>query len=55
MEVQWRYGMMGTADKFSGEDSGGQAWWQRCGTKWMDTADEEMRDGNRKMWNNGDG
>ena len=38
--------IMGMADKVSGEDSGGLAWWQRCGTIWIDTAAEEMRDVN---------
>ena len=40
--------IMGMEDKISGEDSGGQAWWRRCGTTCMDTVVKEIRD-------NGDG
>ena len=36
------------ADNISDEESGGRAWWQRCGTTGMDTAVEEMRYGNRR-------
>ena len=51
-------GIMGMADKVSGEDSGERVWWQRCGTTWMDTAAEDMRDSNRRyvgqqIWQNG--
>ena len=38
---------VGMADKVSSEDSGGRERWQRWGTIGMDTATEEMRDGNR--------
>ena len=53
-----RSGIMGMAGKISGEDSRGQAWCWRCGTTGMDTAVEEMRDGNRRdvgrwRWRNG--
>ena len=53
-----RSGIMGMTDKVGGEDSGVQAWWQRCGTKDMDTTAEEIRDGNRRyvgrrIWKNG--
>ena len=48
MEARWRCGIMGMADKFRGEDSGGRKRWRRCGTTWMDTAAEEMRYGNRR-------
>ena len=49
---------MGMEDKFSGEDSGGRARCWRCGTTGMDTAAEEIRDGNRRdvgrwRWRNG--
>ena len=47
MEAQWGCGMMGMTDKVSGEDSGGRARWRRCATTGVDTAAEEMRDGNR--------
>ena len=45
-------------DKISGEDSGGQAWWQICETTGIDTAVEDMLDGNRRdegwrRWRNG--
>ena len=40
--------IMGMADKISGEDSGRQAWWRRCGTTGMDTGVEEMQDVNRR-------
>ena len=40
-------GIMGMADNISGEASGGRAQWWRCRTTGMDTAVEEMRDGNR--------
>ena len=51
-------GIKEMADKVSGEDSGGRAWWRRCGTAGIDTAVEEMRDGNRRdvgrrIWRNG--
>ena len=35
------------ADKVSGEDSGGQSLWRRCKKIGMDTAAEDMWDGNR--------
>ena len=49
---------IGMEDKVSGKDRGGQERWQICGTKEMDTAAEEMRDGNRRdvgrrRWRNG--
>ena len=43
MEERQRCRIMGTEYKISGEDSGGQAWWRRCGTTGIDTAAEEMR------------
>ena len=47
-EVWLRCRIMGMVDKVSGEDGGGRARWQRCGTTGMDTEVEEMRDGNRR-------
>ena len=49
--------IIGMADKVSGEYSGRQAWWRISGTTWMDTAMEEMWDGNirdvgRWIWKN---
>ena len=49
---------MGMADKVGCKDSGGRSWWMRCGTTGMDTAEEEMRDDNRRdvgrqRWRNG--
>ena len=38
---------LGMADKVSSEDRGGRARWRRFRTTWMDTAAEEMWDGNR--------
>ena len=38
---------VGMVDKVSSEDSGGSARWQRCRTTGMDTAAEEMWNGNR--------
>ena len=51
-------GIMGMAEKISSEDIGGQARWRRCGTTDMDTAVEEIWDGNirgvvRRRWRNG--
>ena len=48
MEVWWRCGIMGMADKVGVEDSGGRARQQRCGTTGMDMAAEDMRYGNRR-------
>ena len=48
MEVRWKCGIMGMANKVSGEDSGGKSWRQRYGTNGMDMAAEEMRGGNRR-------
>ena len=45
-EKRWRCGIMGMADKVSGEDSSGQAQWRKCGTTGIDTVSEEMQDGN---------
>ena len=58
MEARWRCGIMGMADKVSGEDSGGRARWHKIRTTGMDMAAEEMRDGNRRYvgqwrWQNG--
>ena len=58
MEVRCRFGIMYMVDKVNGEDSSGRALWRRCGTTGMDTAMEEMRDGNRRdvgrrRWRNG--
>ena len=58
MEARWRCGIMRMTDKFSGEDSYGQARWWKCGTTGMNTAAEEMQDGNRRdvgqwRWRNG--
>ena len=57
MKAWWRCEIMGMADKVSGEESRGRAWWRRYGTTGMDTAAEEMRYGNRKdvvqqIWKN---
>ena len=57
MEVRWRCGIMELADKVSGEYSDRLSWWWRCGTTCMNTAMEEMRDGNRRdfgrrIWQN---
>ena len=58
MEMRWIYRIIGMADKFSGEDRGGRAWWRRCGTTGIDTVAEEMWNGNRwdvgrRRWRNG--
>ena len=58
MEAQWIYGIMGMADKVNSKYSGPRAWWQRCGTIWIDTVEEEIQDGNRRdeglrRWRNG--
>ena len=42
------YGITGMLDKVSSEDSDGRERWRRCGTTCIDTAVEEMRDGNRR-------
>ena len=47
MEERWRCRIIGMEDKVGGEYSGVRAWWRRCGTAGMDTAAEEMWDGNR--------
>ena len=57
MEARWRCGIMGMADKVSGEESGGRERWRRCGAIGIDKAAEEMRDGNRidvgqRRWQN---
>ena len=57
MEARWRCGIMGMEDKVSDKDIGGRAWWRRCGKTGMDTAAEDMWDGNRrdvgqKRWRN---
>ena len=49
---------VGMEEKVSGEDSGGRAKWRRCRITGMDTAAEEMWDGNRGdveqwIWRNG--
>ena len=43
-----RYGIMGMADKVSGEETVELSRWRRCGTTYMNTVAEEMRDGNRR-------
>ena len=53
-----RFGIMGMADKFSGEESGGRAQWRRFGITGIETAAEDTRDGNRRdvgqrRWQNG--
>ena len=48
MEARWRCGIIGMTDKVRGEYSGWLAWCWRCGTTGMDTATEEMWDGNRR-------
>ena len=48
MEAQWRCGIMGMTENVRGEYNGRQERWHRCGTTWMDTATEEMLDGNRR-------
>ena len=58
MKARWRCGIMGMSDKVGGEDSGRRARWRRCRTTGIDTAVEEMRDGNtrdvgRRIWRNG--
>ena len=47
MEARWRFMIIGMADKVSGEYSGRQLWWQRCGKTGINTTAEEMWDGNR--------
>ena len=49
---------MGMLEKVRGEESKGRALWRRCRKTGMDTATEEMRDGNirdvvRRRWRNG--
>ena len=46
---------MGMADKISGKDSGGRARWRICGTTGMYTTVEEIREGNRRDVDDGDG
>ena len=46
MEVWRRCRIIGMVDKVSDEESGGKVWWQICGTKGIDMAAKEMRDGN---------
>ena len=53
-----RSGIMGMSGNISGEDSGERVRWRICGTTGMDTAVEEMREGNRRdvgrqRWQNG--
>ena len=43
-----RSGIMGMADKVNGEYNSRRAWWRRCGTTEIDTAVEEIQDGNRR-------
>ena len=47
MDVRWRCRIIGMVDKVSSKDSGGRAWWRRCGATGMDTAAEEIWYGNR--------
>ena len=47
MEARQRRGIMRMVDKVSGEDSSVKSWWRRCRITGMDTAAEEMRDGNK--------
>ena len=47
MEAQWTCRIIDMSEKFSGEDSGGQAWWWIYGTTGMDMSAEKMWDGNR--------
>ena len=58
MEAWKRCGKVGISDKVGGEDSGGRARRRRCGTTGMNTAAEEIRDGNRigvvrRRWRSG--
>ena len=58
MDARWRYGIMGMADKVSGKDSGGRAWWRICVATWMDTVVDEKQDVNIRYvgwrrWKNG--
>ena len=58
MEAQWICRIIGIEDKATSEDSVGRARWQICGTTGMNTATEEMWDGNRRdvgrpRWRNG--
>ena len=46
MEARWRFRIIGMADKVSGEDSGGRAQWRILGKTGIDTATEEIWDGN---------
>ena len=47
MEARCICRIIGMEDKASSDDSNGRAWWQTCRTTWIDTAAEEMWDGNR--------
>ena len=47
MEARWRCRIIGMSEKVSGKDSSGIAWWRTCGTTGIDTAAEEVWDGNR--------
>ena len=47
MEVRWIFRIIGTADKVSSEDSDVRARWRIGGKTGMDTAAEEMSDGNK--------
>ena len=48
LRANYRSSIMGMADKVNGKDSGRRAWWQRCETKGIHIATEEMRDDNRR-------
>ena len=58
LRVYCRSGIMGMAEKISGEYSSGRSWCRICRTTGMDTAVEEMWEGNRidvgqRRWLNG--
>ena len=48
MEARRRCRIMGVVDKVVVEDSDGRSRWRRCRTTGMDTAAEEMWEGNRR-------
>ena len=58
METRWRFRIIGTEEKVSGKDSGRRERRMICGTTDIDTAAEDMQDGNRRdvgrrIWRNG--
>ena len=62
-EAQWRCGIIGMTEKFSGEYRGVRSWWRKCGTTWIaeteirkdgyvggGDAGQNRRDAGRRIW-----